>query len=314
MSTATATKLEKLLIGEVSGVDDPANQIPGWMVAKATGAAPELRVGPDTAWIVGDAEKRVRALTGAEDGPTPKYAACFLYSGGEGDRFGDFKFLVTDVVDGELALMPAALKAAAQRLPGTDLSEADKDAVGALIEDLSKRVTPAAPEADASDATSILGKVRLLLSGNGDSPGKEDLNMDKAELTAILDERDEALVAKFAAAVAPAVEAPVEGTPAAAETTVPATELSEAQVAQVTKAIEDGLAAALAPYNEILENVINRTAAVEKNTVRRTSLEGQEGGDDVDADTAKGAEPTPTQKAIRAAFERGSVTFGDGKA
>jgi hypothetical protein len=27
-------KLEKLLIGEVSGVDDPANEIPGWMVAK----------------------------------------------------------------------------------------------------------------------------------------------------------------------------------------------------------------------------------------------------------------------------------------
>lgn len=31
----TSTKLEKLLIGEVSGVDDPAHEIPGWMVAKA---------------------------------------------------------------------------------------------------------------------------------------------------------------------------------------------------------------------------------------------------------------------------------------
>jgi hypothetical protein len=28
-------KLEKLLIGEVSGVDDPANEIPGWMVMKS---------------------------------------------------------------------------------------------------------------------------------------------------------------------------------------------------------------------------------------------------------------------------------------
>ena len=34
-----ATKLEKLLISEVSGVDDPANEVPGWMIAKAAEAA-----------------------------------------------------------------------------------------------------------------------------------------------------------------------------------------------------------------------------------------------------------------------------------
>lgn len=33
------TKLEKLLIGEVSGVDDPANETPGWLVMKAASAA-----------------------------------------------------------------------------------------------------------------------------------------------------------------------------------------------------------------------------------------------------------------------------------
>src|SRR5690242_20735227 len=32
------TRLTKLLISEVSGVDDPANQLPGWMVMKARGA------------------------------------------------------------------------------------------------------------------------------------------------------------------------------------------------------------------------------------------------------------------------------------
>ena len=32
-----AVKLERLLIGEISGVDDPANQVPGWMVLKARG-------------------------------------------------------------------------------------------------------------------------------------------------------------------------------------------------------------------------------------------------------------------------------------
>lgn len=33
-----ATKLERLLISEVSGVDDPANEVPGWLVAKSAGA------------------------------------------------------------------------------------------------------------------------------------------------------------------------------------------------------------------------------------------------------------------------------------
>jgi hypothetical protein len=31
-------KLERLLIQDVSGVDDPANQLPGWLVTKARGA------------------------------------------------------------------------------------------------------------------------------------------------------------------------------------------------------------------------------------------------------------------------------------
>lgn len=34
-AVSTLTKLEKLFIGEVSGVDDPANETPGWMVQKS---------------------------------------------------------------------------------------------------------------------------------------------------------------------------------------------------------------------------------------------------------------------------------------
>lgn len=36
---ATATRLEKLLIAEVSGVDFPASQLDGWLVMKARGEA-----------------------------------------------------------------------------------------------------------------------------------------------------------------------------------------------------------------------------------------------------------------------------------
>lgn len=297
------TKLEQLFIGEVSGVDDPANQMPGWMVAKAAGQ-PDLRVGPaDTAWLVGDAEKRVRAATGATDGPTPKYASCFLYSSGEGDRFGDFKFLVTDVVDGELALMPAALKAAAARLPDTDLAETDKEAVGTLLETLQKRCLPAASAALATDETSLLGKVRALLGGA--TPGKDGSEMDRTELETILAEREDALVTKVAeqvakslaeapapAAVVPAVETAAEDAPL---------ELNEAQIAQVTKAITDGLEAALEPIREVLGHVIDRTAAVEKGSVRRFSLDGQEGGGE-DPDAPSKTELTPLQKAIAGAF------------
>ena len=40
-----AQKLEKLLIAEVSGVDDPANEIPGWMVTKNADAGAVPRAG-----------------------------------------------------------------------------------------------------------------------------------------------------------------------------------------------------------------------------------------------------------------------------
>ena len=70
----TPTKLSKLLIGEVSGVDDPANELRGWLVAKSRG------------WTAEAAEKRVRAATGATEAPTPAYADCFLWNSGEGDE------------------------------------------------------------------------------------------------------------------------------------------------------------------------------------------------------------------------------------
>jgi hypothetical protein len=42
MQGALLTKLKNLLISEVSAVDDPANQAPGWLVMKARGGDPFL--------------------------------------------------------------------------------------------------------------------------------------------------------------------------------------------------------------------------------------------------------------------------------
>jgi hypothetical protein len=172
-----ATKLEKLLIGEVSGVDDPANQSPGWVVMKAEGA-------PSGALVV---------------------------------------------------------------VPG--------DA------------------ADEAATTTIKERLKGWILGE-----KEDLQMDKSELSEILDEREDALIAKMTEAVSKSVEAAKVAAPV--EETVAVTPPAEAAeptltVEDIAKAIEVGLE----PYNEILEKVMDRLEKTESALTgsARKSLDGQEG-------------------------------------
>ena len=97
-------------------------------------------LGPDQTWDVADAEGRVREKTGATDAPNAAYAACFLYQGGDGTKYGDYKFLVTDVVDGKLMIMPRALRAAASRLPGSSIPAADKKRIRAALDTLMEKM------------------------------------------------------------------------------------------------------------------------------------------------------------------------------
>jgi hypothetical protein len=179
-----ATKLEKLFIGEISGVDDPANQSPGWVVMKAEGA-------PEGALVV---------------------------------------------------------------VPG--------DA------------------ADEAATTTIKDRLK------GWVLGKEDLQVDKSELTAILDERDESLVAKVVEAVSKSVDTPVVAPveePVAPVVAAPVIAEATLTVEDVVKAIEVGLE----PYNEILEKVLDRLEKAEGALTKgaRTSIDGQEGS------TASDGEP-----------------------
>lgn len=67
------TKLETLLITEVSGVDDPANELPGWMVTKA-------RRGDDLLTTVKAIIFRPRNLSDVSEESIEKAAETFGYA------------------------------------------------------------------------------------------------------------------------------------------------------------------------------------------------------------------------------------------
>ena len=155
----------------------------------------------------------------------------------------------------------------------------------------------AAGEAAVSEAESegleepstVLEKIRGLL-GRSLAERTDEVEMTADELTAILDERDTALVEKFAEVVK-SVETPEEPVVAEAakapETEAPAE--VEAPVGltadDVSKAIQD----AFAPYNDILEKVLDRVEGVEEKLgiAARKSLEGQETAEVAETETTK---------------------------
>jgi hypothetical protein len=88
----------------------------------------------DHDWDGAAAEKRVRAWAGAEDGPNEKYRDAHVwYDAEKKDNFTAYKLLITDVVDGELKVVPRGLMAAGNVMVGgrggVDLPQADVDRV-----------------------------------------------------------------------------------------------------------------------------------------------------------------------------------------
>lgn len=251
------------------------------MVQKSKASAPSYPVGPDEAWDVGAAEKRVRKATGAIDAPNAKYAACFLYKGSDGTKFGDHKFLVCDDVDGELSVMPGAIRAAASHVSKSSLSDSEKATVQVTITKLESKT---GTSKGAEDATTILGRIKKILSATP----TEEIDMTSEELTAQLDERLAPLVAlgEKVDTLSKAVEDAQAGAPAAIEKIETTPDETAVVAADVAKAIEAGVTAgvekALEPYNDILDAVIDRVAGVEKYLAfeTRKSLTGQEGGED----------------------------------
>lgn len=81
----------------------------------------DLRVGDrDKAWDGDAAEKRVRKWASATDEPNSSYRDPHVwYDGSAPDKFGSYKFLIADVVDGRLTAMPRGVMAAGAVMQGS---------------------------------------------------------------------------------------------------------------------------------------------------------------------------------------------------
>jgi len=264
------TKLDSLLISEVSGVDDPANQLPGWMVTKAAGgnAADLLLV------LANEMEALTKASTTKEPYGNVEYADPGYQKDGKKRYPLDTEEHIRAAWSYINAEDNAALYTAEQLAEVKGKIKAAMKKIGAEVEEDTSKA--------ASDSESIVARIKGILSLG--SPIEKGIEMEKDELLAVLADRDEALAKSISEAVAEAVSksvAPAEGEGTGEET--PAAEAAPAvDVEGVTKAaVEAAVAEVESKYNEILEKALDRIETLEQRlgVAARKSLDGQESGE-----------------------------------
>lgn len=255
------TKLERLLISEVSGVDAPANQLDGWMVTKS-------REG-DAALLAVAEEMEVVTKAAATKAP-----------------YGDVEYADPGLQEDGKKRYPldteTHIRAAWSYINQADnagaYSSGDLAKIKAKISAAMKKIGATVEKSDSNDTT-IVAKIKELLLGS--PTGKDDLDMDSDELKTILAENNESLAKAVADAVTKSV-APAEGegteeaTTEVAEVEAPAVEETSDATPEVD--IAKSIQEALEPYNTLLEKVLNRIEAVETHlgVAARKSLDGQE--------------------------------------
>jgi hypothetical protein len=277
-----AVRLAKLLITETSSVDDPANEAPGWIVQKSAGSG--------NAVFLAVAEE-METVTKASASKEPYGDVEYADPGYQEDKKKRYP------LDSETHIR-AAWSYINQADNASLYSAGDLAKIKAKIKSAMKKI---GAEVEKT-ASPIVAKIRELVSV-APPEGKDDIEMDAAELTAILDERDDALVAKLAdAAVAKSVEpaptgeaapeaTPAEETAAAAEPVVAPGLTSE----DITKGVE----VAMQPLLEVIDKALDRIENVETalGYAARKSIEGQE------TQSAEGEDKTPDlSDAIAKAF------------
>lgn len=85
-------------------------------------------------WNAKEAEARVREWSGCGDKPNAKYTQAFAYVDPENDSLSGCKYLLGDVVNGKLAVVPQALCAAAAKIHFTETDNPELDSLQRVIE------------------------------------------------------------------------------------------------------------------------------------------------------------------------------------
>lgn len=138
-------------------------------------------------------------------------------------------------------------------------------------------VAAAAEAVESTEAISLVGKIKNLLQL---PVGKEDLNMDKAELQEILAETITPIAAQVTALSKSVEELANTEAPAVVEATV----VDEGDPALTVEDVAKGIEAGIEPILEILEKALDRIEAVEKRLTGRQSVDGQESNDSGDVE------------------------------
>lgn len=104
----------------------------------------------DREWDGDAAEKRVRKWADAVDEPDAKYRDAHVwYEADSKDRFGAYKLLIADVIDGRLHAVPRGVMAAAAVVQGArggvDLPERDVDRVKSHLTKYYEKMGDTAP-------------------------------------------------------------------------------------------------------------------------------------------------------------------------
>lgn len=132
----------KLARLEKAGADQPAAR-------KAVLDPTDLPVGPEKVFRKGEAVDRIRRWA-SEDGSGEKetidfadYERAFLVRVGEPTNLTSYRLPVADVMDGDLRLMPAAVRDAREKVARTMLPSGDQSRAREVLDELSSRVEKA---------------------------------------------------------------------------------------------------------------------------------------------------------------------------
>jgi HK97 family phage prohead protease len=126
------------------------------------GASRDLPIEDSDAWDGGEAEASIFAHAGGENfTPATARKGFLVYDAAHPKKRGSYKLPIAHVVDGEMKVPKGAIRAAASRLPQTDIPEGVKDSAQKVIDHYKEK---AGMTTDDKDRALKAARVRLLVA------------------------------------------------------------------------------------------------------------------------------------------------------